>query len=340
VDEHAIFISYRRDDTGGEAGRLFDDLTRTFGSEAVFMDVSGIAPGVDFRKVIDQNVSCCGVQLAIIGPTWATITGSSGARRLDDPNDYVRLEIASALSRNIAVIPVLVHGARMPHADQLPDNLKDLAYRNSVELTLPRWSSDVQLLIQALTQYVHTNKATEADTVHANLPVQLPPPHATPETAQAETKLKKPLKVGLIAVAVVVIAVIGFFAFVMLYDLHYYPSDKAASPLDGRWTNPSANGRDSVAQLEISGGSNQLAVHAWGLCKPANCDWGTQNATFDGQKAKATWSLLNDASGEEKGRVATLTISPGGSGKLEVTVENTYPQHAGNTHQFEFVSAK
>ena len=77
---HAIFISYRRDDSEGEAGRLFDDLTRAFGGDAVFMDVSGIDPGIDFRKAIDDNVACCGVLLAMIGPTWATITGTDGQR--------------------------------------------------------------------------------------------------------------------------------------------------------------------------------------------------------------------------------------------------------------------
>ncbi|MGC1299828.1 MAG: toll/interleukin-1 receptor domain-containing protein [Alloacidobacterium sp.] len=337
--EHAIFISYRRDDSEGEAGRLFDDLTRAFGSDAVFMDVSGIDPGTDFRKAIDDNVACCGVLLAMIGPTWATITGSDGLRRLDNANDYVRLEIASALGRNIAVIPVLVHDAHMPHADQLPDNLKDLAYRNSVEITHARWNSDVQLLVKALTQYVHATKATEGDTVHATVPVQLPPPHAASEAASEGTKLKKPIKVGLIVLAVVVIAVIGFFAFTIVYDLHQ-GTDGGTSQLDGKWTNPSAAERNAIAELDISGSGNQLAIHAWGLCKPGNCDWGSQNAVFDGQKAKATWSFLNNTTGEEKGRVASLTISPGSTGKLEVVVENTYGQRAGNTHQFEFVRAQ
>ena len=148
--QHSIFISYRRDDSEGEAGRLYDDLVRAYGNNAVFMDVAGIAPGLDFRKAIDDNVSGCGVFLAVIGPQWATITGSDGHRRLDDANDFVRLEIASALARNIAVIPVLVHDARMPHPEQLPDNIKDLAYRNSVEISHARWNSDVQLLVDAL----------------------------------------------------------------------------------------------------------------------------------------------------------------------------------------------
>ena len=107
--KHSIFISYRRDDSEGEAGRLYDDLVRAYGNDSVFMDVAGIAPGLDFRKAIDDNVAGCGVFLAIIGPQWATITDPGGQRRLDDANDFVRLEIASALARNIAVIPVLVH---------------------------------------------------------------------------------------------------------------------------------------------------------------------------------------------------------------------------------------
>ena len=145
TQSRAIFISYRRDDSEGETGRLYDDLVRAYGDDSVFMDVAGIQPGLDFRKAIDANVSGCGVLLAVIGPSWATITGSDGSRRLDNSNDYVRLEIATALARNIPVIPVLVHDAHMPALDLLPDDLKDLRYRNSVELTHARWNSDVAL---------------------------------------------------------------------------------------------------------------------------------------------------------------------------------------------------
>jgi TIR domain len=146
----AIFISYRRDDTEGEAGRLFSDLTKHFGADRVFMDVTGIEPGRDFRKVIDQHVATCGVLLAMIGPQWVSARNSGGQRRLDDPIDFVRLETASALKRDIPVIPVLVHEAKMPRVDEVPDDLKDLCYRSAVELTHARWDSDVQLLIKAL----------------------------------------------------------------------------------------------------------------------------------------------------------------------------------------------
>jgi hypothetical protein len=146
----SIFINYRRNDSEGEAGRLFDDLTSNFSDDSVFMDVAAIEPGRDFRKAIDQSVANCSVLLAIVGLEWLEAKDATGGRRLDDPNDFVRIELASALRRDIPVIPVLVRGAKMPRVEQLPDDLKELAYRNAVELTHARWKSDVQVLIRAL----------------------------------------------------------------------------------------------------------------------------------------------------------------------------------------------
>lgn len=150
LELRAIFISYRRHDSEGEAGRLFDDLVAQFGERSVFMDVAAIEVGRDFRKAIDESVDSCGVMLAMIGPAWLEARTEAGERRLDDPNDFVRIETGSALKRDIPVIPVLVRGARMPRADQLPDDLKDLAYRNYVELTHVRWKSDIRVLVRAL----------------------------------------------------------------------------------------------------------------------------------------------------------------------------------------------
>ena len=150
----AVFISYRREDAEGQAGRLFDDLVMHFGEDSVFMDVAGIEPGRDFRRAIDEQVASCGVLLAVIGKGWLDAKDESGRRRLDDPTDFVRLETASALKRDIPVIPVLVRGASMPRAEQLPPDLAELAYRNAVELTHARWDSDVQVLIKALRPHV------------------------------------------------------------------------------------------------------------------------------------------------------------------------------------------
>jgi TIR domain len=154
----AIFISYRRDDAEGQAGRLFDDLVSHFGEGAVFMDVAGIEPGTDFRRAIDTHVASCGVLLAVIGKSWLDAKDESGRRRLEDAGDFVRLETASALKRDIPVVPVLVQDARMPRAEQLPSDLKELAFRNGVELTHARWDSDVQVLVKTLERHVKPNQ--------------------------------------------------------------------------------------------------------------------------------------------------------------------------------------
>jgi hypothetical protein len=129
------------------------------------MDVTAIEPGRDFRKAIDQSVATCSVLLAMIGQEWLDLKDSHGGRRLDDANDFVRIELASALRRDIPVIPVLVRGAKMPNAEQLPDDLKELAYRNAVELTHARWKSDVQVLLQALRPYIEV-RCEEAPVAH------------------------------------------------------------------------------------------------------------------------------------------------------------------------------
>ncbi len=176
----AIFISYRRDDTEGYAGRLFRDLCERFGDDAVFLDVAGIELGRDFRVAIDQQVASCGVLLAVIGTHWLTATDSEGKRRLDDPFDFVRLETAAALRREIPVIPVLVHEAQMPRPEQLPDDLKELAFRNSMSLSHTRWDSDVELLARALGQFVQRPVGNGAAVPHA-----APEPVAVPVVPEA-----------------------------------------------------------------------------------------------------------------------------------------------------------
>jgi TIR domain len=116
-----VFVSYRRQDARGSAGRIYDQLADRFGDAQVFMDVDTIAPGVDFTKVITEAVSTCEVLLAVIGSRWLTATDEGGRRRLDDPGDLVRLEIAAALDRDIRVIPILVEDATMPRRHELPE---------------------------------------------------------------------------------------------------------------------------------------------------------------------------------------------------------------------------
>jgi hypothetical protein len=197
----AIFIRYRREDAEGQAGRLFKDLVGHFGEQAVFMDVAGIEPGRDFRKAIDEHVGSCGVLLAIIGKDWLEAVNADGARRLDDPGDFVRLETSSALKRDIPVVPVLVHGAQMPRPEQLPDDIKDLAYRNAIELTHARWDSDLTVLIKALGRYV-----TPADATRQAAPQSAAPARSAPAPGPGKP-MPKWMYAGLAAALVAAVAI-------------------------------------------------------------------------------------------------------------------------------------
>jgi hypothetical protein len=145
-----IFISYRREDSGGHAGRLFDRLRSHFGNDRVFMDVTRIEPGEDFVEAIDRAVGSCDVLLAVIGRQWLTCTDETGRRRLDNPNDLLRLETATALKRNVRVVPVLTQGAKTPSTEVLPEDLKRLTRRQAVELRDTRWDADIADLIKVL----------------------------------------------------------------------------------------------------------------------------------------------------------------------------------------------
>jgi hypothetical protein len=113
-----VFISYRRDDSGDYAGRVHDRLEREFGSDLLFMDVDAIPLGANFTKVLREEVAKCDVLLALIGANWLDARNEDGKRRLDNPSDYLRIEIATALQRDIPVIPILLERATMPKAAQ------------------------------------------------------------------------------------------------------------------------------------------------------------------------------------------------------------------------------
>jgi hypothetical protein len=129
-----IFISYRRSDDSGAAGRLYDRLEQTFGPQQLFMDVDNIPPGEDFVAVLEAQVASCEVLLALIGRDWLTAADKTGRHRLDNPEDFVRIEIASGLAQGKRVIPVLVNGATMPRANELPEELMPLARRQAFRI--------------------------------------------------------------------------------------------------------------------------------------------------------------------------------------------------------------
>ena len=145
-----VFISYRRENAAGEARALFNDLVERLGEDSVFMDVDSIALGRDFRSALQETTASCDLMLVLIGRNWAATKDEGGRVRLENPDDYVRLEVEAGLKRNIVVTPVLVQGAHMPAPEDLPAEIRNFAYRNAFELSHNRWESDVQEMVRRL----------------------------------------------------------------------------------------------------------------------------------------------------------------------------------------------
>ncbi|MGH9134854.1 MAG: toll/interleukin-1 receptor domain-containing protein [Ilumatobacteraceae bacterium] len=145
-----LFISYRRDDTAGRAGRLFDVLVARFGARNVFQDVAAIAPGTDFTKRVEDAIAQSDAALVVIGSEWLTLSGPDGTRRLDAPDDYVRREVSSALAAGLRVVPVLVGDAELPAEKDLPTDLRALVNRQAARIDDDSWHQDVDALIRRL----------------------------------------------------------------------------------------------------------------------------------------------------------------------------------------------
>ena len=199
-----IFISYRRQDSQSAAGRLADHVKEQLPGVPVFRDVETIEPGVDFTEAIGRALQSCGVLLAVIGPHWTSVTDAAGRRRLDNADDYTRLETVTALQRsNVRVIPVLVEGAQMPDSADLPEDMQALCRRNAIELTDKRWNYDVSQLIETLRKTLG---------VEPPPPKPEPRPQPQPEPAPAPQPwyrrvTKKQWWIG--AAVVVVLGIIG-----------------------------------------------------------------------------------------------------------------------------------
>jgi len=186
------FISYRRDDAAGYAGRLHEALENRLGRDQVFRDVDTLEPGQDFIEAIESRLAQCRVFLAMIGREWLDARDSEGRRRLDQPHDYVRLEIVNALARrDVRVIPVLIEGASMPPEESLPQAVRPLARKQAVHLRDDAWDHDVDRLVSAIAEVTRTPVTP---------PSLAPPP--------AGFSLSPKLKVG---AALVVVAILAFF---------------------------------------------------------------------------------------------------------------------------------
>jgi hypothetical protein len=219
-----VFISYRRDDIAGQAGRVSDRLAQEFGHDSLFMDVDAIPLGVNFAKVLDEEVAKCDVLLAIIGPDW--LGDKDGHRRLDNPHDYVRIEVAAALKRDIPVIPLLIDGAQIPKADQLPDNLKDLALRNGLNVRHASFHNDIDKLIQFLKERFGRSGAP-------------------PSQPRGPSRTKgRPWLIGTGAVSVAAVVALAWAVQSQLYTLSKQPAVVAQAP---NATEPSPASRPSAS---------------------------------------------------------------------------------------------
>ena len=232
------------------------------------MDVAGIEAGHDFRKVIDLHVAFCGVLLPMIGKVWTDATDKQGRRRLDDPMDFVRLEIASALKRDIPLIPVLVQRANMPSVEQLPMDLETFAYRNAVELTHARWDSDVQVLVKALSPYVYDTQP-ESVALHEMAQVSKSPDLVERKTNRTvkvtpllSTRISRRAFV-LAAMTLIIILVSGFILFkhysgeaIIQAETELLAQDKAAAEEQAAETKIQLAKNEATAQTE----EEQLAI--------------------------------------------------------------------------------
>lgn len=194
-----IFVSYRRDDTRQAAGRLADDLAEHFGSANIFRDIEGIELGVDFAQALNQALGTCVVMLVLIGPRWLDIADARGQRRLDDPRDWIRQEIATALQRGIRVVPVLIDGTPLPDETSLSPDLQPLVRRQALEIADNRWRGDLQRLVDTLSR-------VPGLTLQRQAPVAPPPVAAT----AAQPRGRKQLWLG-IAIGVVGLLVVGAY---------------------------------------------------------------------------------------------------------------------------------
>jgi hypothetical protein len=148
----SIFVSYRRDDTAATAGRLRDRLALEFGTKNVFMDVDNIPAGVDFAKHLQVQLANCDLVVALIGAQWLTIANAFGTPRIQDPDDYVRMELSAALSSGLTLVPVLVDGASMPAEARLPVPLQPLSKLNAIELRNSQFRWDSTRVVEKLSE--------------------------------------------------------------------------------------------------------------------------------------------------------------------------------------------
>jgi Protein of unknown function (DUF1579)/TIR domain/PEGA domain len=256
-----LFINYRREDAAPYAGRLYDRLAAHYGEHQVFIDIDQVDPGEDFVEVINRKVASCEIAIVAIGPNWLGATDAAGKRRLDDSEDFVRMEIVAALERKIRVVPVLVGGARMPRKQDLPEALAPLSRRNAVELSETRFHSDVSRLIEAIEKPSAFSEQKALPSAARAAPVAKPVAIGVPESKEPRNapeppvlaRSTKPLAYAGGALLVLLLVGLGF----TLY-LRPTAQEERAPIADQRKVTPI-----NSAAARLSGASEQAPVTRW-----------------------------------------------------------------------------
>jgi hypothetical protein len=292
-----LFISYRRADSGSVVGRIYDRLADAFGGEVVFRDIDAIPGAADFRDAIADALDACAIMLVVIGPRWLTERDASGVRRLDDPTDFVRLEVEGALARGIALLPLLVQGAAMPSATDLPPSLAPLSFRNARPVRDdPDFHGDMERVITDVARYVPL-AVSPGDAPDSDLSAAPWSKAGVPETGTGRAATQH---VGRrIVIALMLLAALGVGAVLLS---HLRPTS-AFTPilLSPPTVSRSCNGQRTTAlppasfSIANDDAADQVAI-----------TWSTTPVQNDGA---VTWGMVSPASGSiTYGSAAAVTI--------------------------------
>ncbi len=326
-----IFISYRREDCAAYAGRLYDWISQRFGKENIFIDVDTIEPGEDFVEAVEQKVGGCDALLALIGKDWLNCRDEEGNRRLDNPGDFVRVEIVAALSRNVRLIPVLVEGARMPAEKDLPEPLTRLARRQALELSFTRFHQDANRLIETLEKALAAAEARRKTgemrlvkmyaepTRPAREKAESPKPVAMPKElpAQAAPSPARRRKLSLAIAGVAAAAVIGGVALWYVPETRErpasHPGPASTSPVQPPPQPPVIEAFTVDRSVLEPGGSATLnwSVHGGGVTIDpgvgAAAETGTQVVA---PRSSTTYELVARGPGGVARQSLTITVQP------------------------------
>lgn len=310
-----VFISYRRADSEGQARALSLELEKLLGRESLFMDVDGIALGHDFRQIIHERLQHCDVMLALIGPRWLDAADAKGNRLLDNPRDFVRQELAAALKRNIRVIPVLLQGTPIPSPEQLPEDIRDLSYRNGFDIEHSTWESDVREMVKRL-----------------GLDRKTATPGASAEEVgtTSRTQGTRAIKRGGIVYAAAGTAVV--VAAAVLFYLYSLPSGTGPSP-ETRTASPQLRGTSGVTNTPLTApvASGKATISALEFSWPGDDCWNIfRGAELITYKCGSQQQVLEAGTYTIKGRSAPIFLP------FDVVIRNGAPTRVTKGGVFEF----